>query len=173
MLICIIIIVEKEEFSSQINPALHCTGQMADSMYGVVWVSDMEMPMLWTVPHDGDWVTRGISSRLANHQHRPSLSSRNTERKCRAKTGKDGRCHLQLWGREIWDHVQKPHNVKRTISPPKSRRQQELERLVKESRQLKKDKIQLYWSHSWEIPENNGRKALRKKGKDWSYYRWK
>ncbi len=27
-----------EVFSSQMNPGFHCTGQMADSVYGVVWV---------------------------------------------------------------------------------------------------------------------------------------
>ncbi len=29
------------------NPGFHCTGQMADSMYGVMWVSGLLMPMLW------------------------------------------------------------------------------------------------------------------------------
>ncbi len=28
-----------EVFSSRMNPGFHCTGQMADSVYGVVWVS--------------------------------------------------------------------------------------------------------------------------------------
>ncbi len=28
-----------EVFSSRMNPGFHCTGQMADSMYGVMWVS--------------------------------------------------------------------------------------------------------------------------------------
>ncbi len=35
----------REVFSSQMNPGFHCTGQMADSVYGVVWVSDLLM--LW------------------------------------------------------------------------------------------------------------------------------
>ncbi len=30
-----------EVFSSRMNPGFHCTGQMADSMYGVVWVSGL------------------------------------------------------------------------------------------------------------------------------------
>ncbi len=29
------------------NPGFHCTGQMADSVYGVVWVSGLLMSMLW------------------------------------------------------------------------------------------------------------------------------
>ncbi len=28
-----------EVFSSRMNPGFHCTGQMADSVYGIVWVS--------------------------------------------------------------------------------------------------------------------------------------
>ncbi len=36
-----------EVFSSRINPSFHCTGQMADSVYGVVWVSGLLMSMLW------------------------------------------------------------------------------------------------------------------------------
>ncbi len=36
-----------EVFSSRLNPGFHCTGQMADSMYGVVWVSGLLMSMLW------------------------------------------------------------------------------------------------------------------------------
>ncbi len=34
-------------FSSRMNPGFHCTGQMADSVYGVMWVSDLLMSMLW------------------------------------------------------------------------------------------------------------------------------
>ena len=34
--------------SSQMNPGLNCTGQMADSMYGVVSASGLLMSMLWT-----------------------------------------------------------------------------------------------------------------------------
>ncbi len=36
-----------EVFSSRMNPGFHCTGQMADSMYGVVWVSSLLMSALW------------------------------------------------------------------------------------------------------------------------------
>ncbi len=35
-----------EVFSSQMNPGFHCTGQMADSVYGV-WVSGLLMSTLW------------------------------------------------------------------------------------------------------------------------------
>ncbi len=34
-------------FSSRMNPSFHCTGQMTDSVYGVVWVSGLLMSMLW------------------------------------------------------------------------------------------------------------------------------
>ncbi len=34
-------------FSSQMNHGFHCTGQMADSVYGVVWVSSLLMSTLW------------------------------------------------------------------------------------------------------------------------------
>ncbi len=33
--------------SSRMNHGFHCTGQMAHSEYGVVWVSGLLMPMLW------------------------------------------------------------------------------------------------------------------------------
>ncbi len=36
-----------EVFSSRMNPSFHCTGQMADSVYGVVWVSGLLMSTLW------------------------------------------------------------------------------------------------------------------------------
>ncbi len=36
-----------EVFSSRMNPGFHCTGQMADSVYGVMWVSGLLMSTLW------------------------------------------------------------------------------------------------------------------------------
>ncbi len=36
-----------EVFSSRMNPGFLCTGQMADSLYGVVWVSGLLMSTLW------------------------------------------------------------------------------------------------------------------------------
>ncbi len=36
-----------EVFSLRMNPGFHCTGQMADSVYGVVWVSGLLMSTLW------------------------------------------------------------------------------------------------------------------------------
>ncbi len=36
-----------EVFSSRLNPGFHCTGQMADSVYGVMWVSGLLMSTLW------------------------------------------------------------------------------------------------------------------------------
>ncbi len=36
-----------EVFSSWMNPGFHCTGQMADSVYSVVWVSGLLMSTLW------------------------------------------------------------------------------------------------------------------------------
>ncbi len=36
-----------EVFSSQMNPDFHCTGQMEDGVYGVVWVSSFLMSTLW------------------------------------------------------------------------------------------------------------------------------
>ena len=36
-----------EVFSSRMNPGFHCTEQMADSMYGIVWVSSLLMSTLW------------------------------------------------------------------------------------------------------------------------------
>ncbi len=37
----------REVFSSRMNPGFHYTGQMADSVYGIVWVSGLLMSMLW------------------------------------------------------------------------------------------------------------------------------
>ncbi len=36
-----------EVFSSRRNPGFYCTGQMADSVYGVVWVNGLLMSTLW------------------------------------------------------------------------------------------------------------------------------
>ncbi len=36
-----------EVFFSWINPGFHCTGQMADSVHGVVWESGLLMSTLW------------------------------------------------------------------------------------------------------------------------------
>ncbi len=36
-----------EVFSSRMNHSFHCTGQMADRVYGVVWVSGLLMSTLW------------------------------------------------------------------------------------------------------------------------------
>ncbi len=36
-----------EVFCSWMNPGFHCTGQMADSMYGIVCVSGLVMLALW------------------------------------------------------------------------------------------------------------------------------
>ncbi len=36
-----------EVFSSRMNPGFHCTGQMADSVYGILWVSGLLMSTLW------------------------------------------------------------------------------------------------------------------------------
>ncbi len=36
-----------EVFSSRMNPGFHCTGQMADSVYGIMWVSGLLMSTLW------------------------------------------------------------------------------------------------------------------------------
>ncbi len=36
-----------EVFSSRMHPSFYSTGKMADSMYGVVWVSGLLMSTLW------------------------------------------------------------------------------------------------------------------------------
>ncbi len=36
-----------EVFSALMNPGSHCTGQIADSVYGIVWVSGLLMSTLW------------------------------------------------------------------------------------------------------------------------------
>ncbi|KAL0168135.1 hypothetical protein M9458_036357, partial [Cirrhinus mrigala] len=36
-----------EVFSSRMNPGFKCTGQMADSVYDVVWVGGLLMSTLW------------------------------------------------------------------------------------------------------------------------------
>ncbi len=36
-----------EVFSSQINPGFYCTGQIAVSVYGIMWVSGLLMSTLW------------------------------------------------------------------------------------------------------------------------------
>ncbi len=47
-----------EVFSSWMNPGFHCTGQMTNSVYGVVWVSGLLMSTLrieWTMVAVGLW----------------------------------------------------------------------------------------------------------------------
>ncbi len=36
-----------EVFSLRMNPGFHCIGQMADSVYGIVWLSGLLMSTLW------------------------------------------------------------------------------------------------------------------------------
>ncbi len=36
-----------EVFSSRMNPCFRCTGQMADSLYGIMWVSGLLLSTLW------------------------------------------------------------------------------------------------------------------------------
>ncbi len=44
-------------FSSRKNPGFHCTGQMADSMYGVMWVSGLlDVNVVDGVAHGGGGV---------------------------------------------------------------------------------------------------------------------
>ncbi len=43
-------------FSSQMNPGFHCTGEMADSVYGVVWVTGLLMSTLSRVANGGSGV---------------------------------------------------------------------------------------------------------------------
>ncbi len=46
-----------EVFSSRMNPGFHCTGQMADSLYGVVWVSGFtDVNVVDRVAHGGGGV---------------------------------------------------------------------------------------------------------------------
>ncbi len=35
------------EVSSRMNPGFHCTGQITDSVYGIMWVSGLLMSTLW------------------------------------------------------------------------------------------------------------------------------
>ncbi len=47
-----------EVFSSRMNPGFHCTGQMADSVFGIVWVSGLLMSTLlieWPMVAVGLW----------------------------------------------------------------------------------------------------------------------
>ncbi len=45
-----------EVFSSRMNPGFHCTGQMADSVYGVVWVRFADVNVVDRVAHGGGGV---------------------------------------------------------------------------------------------------------------------
>ncbi|KAL0154167.1 hypothetical protein M9458_050525 [Cirrhinus mrigala] len=57
-----------EVFSSRMNPGFHCTGQMADRVYGVVWVNGLLMSALWIewpmVAHDN---ARPHVARICTH----------------------------------------------------------------------------------------------------------
>ncbi len=49
-------VIVTELFSSQMNPSFHCTGEMADSMYDVVWVTGLLMSTLSRVANGGSGV---------------------------------------------------------------------------------------------------------------------
>ncbi len=67
----------EEVFSSRMNPGFHCTGQMADSVYGVVWVSGLLMSMLWIEwPMVGLWYGQGY---VMDNKHRCILLMECTE----------------------------------------------------------------------------------------------
>ncbi len=55
-----------EAFSSQMNPGFHCTGQMADSVYGVVWVSGLLM-IEWPMVAVGLWYGQAY---VMDNEHR-------------------------------------------------------------------------------------------------------
>ncbi len=60
-----------ELFCSRMNPGFHCTGQMADSVYGIVWVSDLLMSMLWIEwPMVGLWYGQAY---VMDNEHRGIL----------------------------------------------------------------------------------------------------
>ncbi len=59
-----------EVFSSWMNPVFYCTGQMADSVYGIVWVSCLLMSMLcieWPIVAVGLWYGHAY---VMNNEHR-------------------------------------------------------------------------------------------------------
>ncbi len=59
-----------EVFSSRTNPGFHCTGQMADSVYGVVWVSGLLMSTLrieWPMVVVGLWYRQAY---VMDNEHR-------------------------------------------------------------------------------------------------------
>ena len=41
----------KSHFSCSVNPGFHCSGQMADSVCGIIWVSDLLVLPLWIEVH--------------------------------------------------------------------------------------------------------------------------
>ncbi len=56
-----------EVFSSQMNPGFHCTGQVADSVYGVVWVNGLLMSTLWIEwPMVAVWLWYGQANVMYN-----------------------------------------------------------------------------------------------------------
>ncbi len=70
-----------EVFSSRMNPGFHCTGQMADSVYGVVWVSGFAVVnrcgscgpcgggvMVWAGICYGQWTPVHFSDGILNAQ---------------------------------------------------------------------------------------------------------
>ncbi len=56
-----------EVFSSWMNPGFHCTGQMADRLYVVVWVSGLLMSTLWI-----EWpmLAVGLQAYVMDNEHR-------------------------------------------------------------------------------------------------------
>ncbi len=57
-----------EVFSKRMNPGFQCTGQMADTVYGVVWVSGLLMSTLWI-----EWLMVGLwygQAYVMDNEHR-------------------------------------------------------------------------------------------------------
>ncbi|KAG1957867.1 hypothetical protein F2P79_007735 [Pimephales promelas] len=64
----------RELFSPRMNPGFHCTGQMADTVYAVVWMSGLLMSTLWI-----EWpmVAGGLwngQAYVMDNEHREALS---------------------------------------------------------------------------------------------------
>ncbi|KTG06784.1 hypothetical protein cypCar_00045667, partial [Cyprinus carpio] len=77
-----------EVFSSQMNPSFHCTGQMADSVYGIEWVSGLLMSVLWIEWPMVAGLWYGQAYVMDNEQRQTSGSNiRSTLPMCSSKKG--------------------------------------------------------------------------------------
>ncbi len=90
-----------EVFSSRMNPGFHCTGQMADSVYGIVLGSGLLMSTLWIewpMEAVGLWYGQAYVMDIAFWLHRDTVKKSWSPLLCRSSTTSTSCCSMIMHG---------------------------------------------------------------------------